>query len=92
MARKVRQAARAADEPRKVKRTICLDPESDRRIGAYAGWRNETLGAIVARAVEAEIRSSGFVVYSRTQPGATAEEGPRIVQDESEAPRAIRIA
>jgi hypothetical protein len=57
--------------PAKLRRmNFTLGEDQARRIGAYARWRGETIGQVVARAVETEMSACRFTVYTGSQGGA----------------------
>ena len=47
----------------RLKLNLSLDPSTHARLTAYAAFRNEPVSVVVARACEAEMRASRFVVY-----------------------------
>jgi hypothetical protein len=65
-----RKKTPAVVPPRRLKLNLSLDARTHARLSAYAAFRREDISAVVARAVEAEMRSSGFVVYLGTEPAA----------------------
>jgi hypothetical protein len=62
--------------------TIPMPADTLSRLGAYAHWRGERVGAVVTRAVEAMMSADRFVIYCGSPPSPAPAEGPAIGQDE----------
>jgi hypothetical protein len=60
-----RKRAQAVEPPSKRPLHLSIDADTLGRLTAYAGFRRESVSAVVTRAVDALMRSDGFVVYTR---------------------------
>lgn len=71
-----RKRADVALAPSKGKLNLSLDVHVLRRLSAYAGFRGETMSAVVARAVQAEMR--GFRVGLASDPAPAIVDPPKL--------------
>jgi hypothetical protein len=75
-----RKRTRVEAPARPCRLNVTLAPELYARVNAYAAWRGETVSAVAARALAAELAAARFVVYLGTPPAP-----PTIATEASEA-------
>lgn len=85
MARKP-PAPKSGKPSKRSKLTVLIDQDLHGRLAVYAAFRRERLSAVVARAVEAELRSARFVCYQGSGPADGAPPAPGD-QDGPQEPR-----
>jgi hypothetical protein len=75
MARK-RKGAAAVEGPRLRRLHCAIDADLHARLGAYAAWCGLSVGAVVSRAIAAEMGRVRFTVYCAPPGGSSAAGHP----------------